>query len=111
MDRMTTNDPVLAAIEADVKQHKIILYMKGTASFPQCGFSQRAVAILKGLNVPFETRNVLADPALRDGIKRFSNWPTIPQVYIGGKFVGGSDIVLEMSESGELKKLVEETMK
>jgi len=110
MDRMT-QDPVLDAIDADVKQHKIVLYMKGTASFPQCGFSQRAVAVLKSLGVPFETRNVLADPALRDGIKRYSNWPTIPQVYIGGKFVGGSDIVLEMAENGELKKLVDETLK
>ena len=108
MDRMSTDDPVLAAIDADVKQHKILLYMKGTASFPQCGFSQRAVAVLKSLGKPFETRNVLADPALRDGIKKYSNWPTIPQVYIGGKFVGGSDIVLEMAESGELKKLVDE---
>lgn len=108
MDRMSTDDPVLAAIDADVKQHKILLYMKGTASFPQCGFSQRAVAVLKSLGKPFETRNVLADPALRDGIKKYSNWPTIPQVYIGGKFIGGSDIVLEMAESGELKKLVDE---
>ena len=80
--------------------------MTGTKHFPQCGFSQRAVAILKEHGVEFKDVNVLSDPAIRQGIKDFSSWPTIPQIYIDGKFVGGSDILNEMHQSGELKKLL-----
>ncbi|MBL8742952.1 MAG: Grx4 family monothiol glutaredoxin [Myxococcales bacterium] len=83
-----------------------MLFMKGNKSFPQCGFSATVVGILKELGTPFETANVLADPALRDGIKTFSDWPTIPQLYVNGEFVGGCDIVREMHASGELAKLL-----
>jgi monothiol glutaredoxin len=79
-----------------------MLYMKGTPMFPQCGFSARVVQILNHLGVPFQTANVLEDPEMRDGIKQFSNWPTIPQLYVKGEFVGGCDIVTEMFQSGEL---------
>ena len=80
--------------------------MKGTKNFPQCGFSARAVEILKRCGAEFKDVNVLADPAIREGIKVFSSWPTIPQVYIDGKFVGGSDILIELFQSGELQKLL-----
>lgn len=93
-------------IEDYITKNRVMLFMKGTKQFPQCGFSARAVEALKRSGAEFETANVLADPELREGIKEFSNWPTIPQVYIDGKFVGGSDIVLEMFQSGELAKLV-----
>lgn len=93
-------------IKETIEQNKVVLFMKGTKSFPQCGFSQRAAQILKTCGVEFKDVNVLADPALRQGIKDFSNWPTIPQVYINGKFVGGSDILNEMFSSGELQKLL-----
>jgi monothiol glutaredoxin len=93
-------------IAEDVKNNPILLYMKGTPVFPQCGFSSVAVQILTHLGVKFETRDVLADPAVRDGIKQFSNWPTVPQLYVKGEFVGGSDIMREMFESGELKTLL-----
>ena len=82
-----------------------MLYMKGTAMFPQCGFSARVVQILTHLGVPFQTANVLEDAELRDGIKQFSNWPTMPQLYVKGEFVGGCDIVTEMFQSGELATL------
>jgi monothiol glutaredoxin len=94
-------------IRETVEQNKVVLFMKGSKNFPQCGFSARAVEILKKCGATFKDVNVLADPALRDGIKVYSQWPTIPQVYIGGKFVGGSDILLEMFQSGELQKLLE----
>lgn len=94
-------------IRETVEQNKVVLFMKGSKNFPQCGFSARAVDILKKSGVTFKDVNVLADAALRQGIKDYSSWPTIPQVYIAGKFVGGSDILLEMFESGELKKLLE----
>ena len=87
----------------------VVLFMKGTALFPQCGFSSRAVAILDHLGVKYETVDVLQDPELRQGIKEFSDWPTIPQLYVRGEFVGGSDIMMEMFESGELKQLVGQT--
>jgi len=89
-----------------VTENRVVLFMKGTKSFPQCGFSQRAVEILKKSGAEFKDVNVLADPAIREGIKQFSNWPTIPQVYIDGKFVGGCDIIREMHASGELEPLV-----
>ena len=97
---------VLKDIEDKVKQNKVVLYMKGTPDFPQCGFSAHTVEILKSYNVPFATEDVLADPAVREGIKRYSNWPTIPQVYIDGKFVGGCDIVNELHERGELAPIL-----
>ena len=93
-------------IDALVKSNDIVLFMKGTVLFPQCGFSSRAVAILDHLGVPFETVDVLQDQEVRNGIKEYSDWPTIPQLYVKGEFVGGSDIRMEMFESGELQALV-----
>ena len=97
---------VTSRIEQIVKANDVVLFMKGTALFPQCGFSSRAVAILDHLGVPFETVDVLQDPEIRQGIKEYSDWPTIPQLYVKGEFVGGSDIMMEMFENGELKQLV-----
>jgi monothiol glutaredoxin len=93
-------------IKQQIEQNKVILYMKGTAQFPQCGFSSKAVSILKSFAVEFATINVLENPEIRQGIKEFSNWPTIPQLYVNGQFIGGSDIMTEMFESGELKELL-----
>lgn len=96
-------------IDQLVKSHDIVLFMKGTASFPMCGFSGRAVQILKACGVDPKsvvTVNVLDDPEIRQGIKEYSNWPTIPQLYIRGEFIGGSDIMMEMYESGELRRLL-----
>ena len=90
-----------------VKANDVVLFMKGTPLFPQCGFSSRAVAILDHLETEFETVDVLQDPEIRQGIKEYSDWPTIPQLYVRGEFVGGSDIMMEMFESGELKQLVD----
>ena len=95
-------------IDEIVKQNDIVLFMKGTALFPQCGFSSRAVAILDHLGVTFETVDVLQDPEIREGIKAYSEWPTIPQLYVKGEFVGGSDIMMEMFQAGELEQLIEE---
>ena len=95
-----------ARIDEIVKNHDIVLFMKGTALFPQCGFSSRAVAILDHLGVAFETVDVLQDPEIRNGIKGYSDWPTIPQLYVKGEFVGGSDIMMEMFEAGELQQLL-----
>ena len=92
-----------------VQNNDIVLFMKGTASFPQCGFSGRAVQILKACGVDprsLATVNVLEDPAIREGIKEYSNWPTIPQLYVKGEFIGGSDIMMEMYESGELQQVI-----
>jgi monothiol glutaredoxin len=94
-------------IDALVKGSPIVLFMKGTELFPQCGFSSRAVAILQHLGVGFQTVDVLQDQGVRQGIKAYSDWPTIPQLYVDGEFVGGSDIMMEMYESGELQQLVE----
>ncbi|MBB6577569.1 monothiol glutaredoxin [Comamonas odontotermitis] len=96
-------------IDQLVKGNDIVLFMKGTASFPQCGFSGRAVQILKASGVDAKnitTVNVLEDPEIRQGIKDYSQWPTIPQLYVKGEFIGGSDIMMEMYESGELQQLV-----
>ncbi len=90
-----------------VGKNRVLLFMKGTPDFPQCGFSMRAASIIRSLGVPFDSVDVLSDPEIRQGIKTFSNWPTIPQLYIDQEFVGGSDIMMEMWESGELEKLVE----
>ena len=95
-------------IDDIVKGNDIVLFMKGTVLFPQCGFSSRAVAILDHLGAKFETVDVLQDPEIRNGIKAYSDWPTIPQLYVRGEFVGGSDIMMEMFESGELQQLVGE---
>ena len=99
---------VQQTIRDTVEQNRVVLFMKGTKNFPQCGFSHRAVEILKACAVDFKDVNVLADPAIRQGVKDFSAWPTVPQVYVDGKFIGGSDILLEMYNSGELQKLLEE---
>jgi monothiol glutaredoxin len=100
-------DPVVAdRIKQDVTDNPVVLYMKGTPVFPQCGFSAAVVQILTHMGVKFKGIDVLADPALRQGIKDFSSWPTIPQLYVKGEFVGGCDIVREMFESGELKDLL-----
>ncbi len=93
-------------IDALVKSNDIVLFMKGTALFPQCGFSSRAIAILDHLGAPFQTVDVLQDPEIRQGIKDYSDWPTVPQLYVKGEFVGGSDIMMEMFEAGELQQLL-----
>jgi len=95
---------VKTKIQELVDKNKVVLFMKGNKSFPQCGFSNQVVQILKEEGVAFETVNVLADPEVRQGIKEFSNWPTIPQLYVNGKFLGGCDIVREMHANGELGK-------
>ena len=95
-------------IQTEITTNPVMLYMKGNAMFPQCGFSARVVQILQHVGVPFATANVLEDAALREGIKEFSNWPTIPQLYVKGEFVGGCDIVTEMYQSGELTALFAE---
>jgi len=95
-------------IHADVTTHSVVLYMKGTSQVPQCGFSAVIVQILNTLNAPFKDVNVLADADIRQGIKDYSNWPTIPQLYVKGEFIGGCDIVREMYQAGELKKLLVE---
>jgi monothiol glutaredoxin len=99
---------VTTRIDEIVKKSDIVLFMKGTALFPQCGFSSRAIAILDHLGVAFETVDVLQDPEIRNGIKDYSDWPTIPQLYVKGEFVGGSDIMMEMFEAGELQQLFTE---
>jgi monothiol glutaredoxin len=93
-------------IREQVTGNDIVLYMKGTPQFPQCGFSGKSVQMLKACGAQFKGIDVLADPEIRDGIKRFSNWPTIPQLYIRGEFIGGCDIMSELYEKGELQKLV-----
>jgi monothiol glutaredoxin len=93
-------------IDALVKANDVVLFMKGSALFPQCGFSSRAIAILDRLGVSYETVDVLQDQDIRQGIKAYSEWPTIPQLYVHGEFVGGSDIMMEMFESGELQQLL-----
>jgi monothiol glutaredoxin len=95
-----------ARIAELVSKNEVMLFMKGTPLFPQCGFSSRAIAILERIGTPFETVDVLQDPEIRQGIKEYSDWPTVPQLYIKGEFVGGSDIMMEMYESGELQQLV-----
>jgi len=95
-------------IQKLVDANRVLLFMKGDRHFPQCGFSMRAVNIVHALGVPFETVDVLSDPEIRQGIKKFSNWPTIPQLYIDGEFIGGSDIVWELYQSGDLQKKVTE---
>ena len=99
-------DTANARLDEIVNSNDVVLFMKGTALFPQCGFSSRAVAILDHLGVAFETVDVLQDPEIRQGIKAYSDWPTIPQLYVKGEFIGGSDIMMEMYEAGELQQLL-----
>ena len=96
----------LSKIDSEVKSAKIMIYMKGTKEAPQCGFSAAVVDIFNLLGVPFETRDILQDSELREAVKQYTNWPTIPQVFVNGKFIGGCDITREMFQSGELQKLV-----
>ena len=93
-------------IKSDIQNNSVILYMKGNSEMPKCGFSAVVVQILQNLNVPFKSVDILIDPETRQGIKDFSNWPTIPQLYVKGEFIGGCDIVREMFENGELKALM-----
>jgi monothiol glutaredoxin len=93
-------------IDEIVRSNDVVLFMKGSALFPQCGFSSRAVSILDHLGVSFETVDVLQDPEIRQGVKEYSDWPTVPQLYVKGEFVGGSDIMMEMFEAGELQQLL-----
>lgn len=93
-------------IQETVKNNKIVLYVKGSPEAPQCGFSKVVMDVFQSLEVPFETRDVLSDPDIRDGIKEFTNWPTIPQVFINGEFIGGCDIVRDLHMRGELKTMV-----
>ncbi|AGY59287.1 Grx4 family monothiol glutaredoxin [Gloeobacter kilaueensis] len=95
-------------IDSLVKNNKVLIFMKGTPQFPQCGFSAASVQILSSLGYPFEAVNVLEDFEIRQGVKEYANWPTIPQVYVDGEFIGGCDILIEMHNRGELKPLVEQ---
>lgn len=97
---------ILETIKKDIQQNDVILYMKGTPNLPQCGFSSLVVQVLNRLGVPFKGVDVLPDPLIRQAIKDYTNWPTLPQLYIKGEFIGGADIVKEMYESGELKELL-----
>jgi monothiol glutaredoxin len=99
---------IATRIQQDITANPVMLYMKGTPQFPQCGFSSRVVQILNHMGVKYSTANVLEDPNLREGVKQFSNWPTVPQLYVGGEFIGGCDIVTEMFQSGELQELIQE---
>lgn len=101
-----TTSPAHEKIEKTLTDNKIVLFMKGTPSFPQCGFSARSIAILNEIGAEFDSVNVLEDDEIREGIKVYGQWPTIPQLYVNKKLVGGSDIMMEMFESGELKTLL-----
>ncbi|MGF6230068.1 monothiol glutaredoxin [Inquilinus ginsengisoli] len=101
------DNPVFERIRSDISGTDVVVYMKGTPVFPQCGFSAAVVQVLTHLGVPFKGIDILTDPSLRQGVKEFSNWPTIPQVYVKGEFVGGCDIVREMFQTGELQELLE----
>ena len=99
------NQEVQSKIKDILDKNHVVLFMKGTAHFPQCGFSHRAVVMLKELKVDFQDVDVLEDPKIREGIKTYGNWPTVPQLYVNKQLIGGCDIMTEMYESGELKKL------
>lgn len=101
-----TVPPIHQLIQDTINAHDVVLFMKGNSKFPMCGFSKLAVQVLTHLDIPFKDMDVMQDPELRQGIKDFTNWPTIPQLYIKGEFIGGSDIVREMYESGELQELL-----
>jgi monothiol glutaredoxin len=108
---MTMADELLEQIKQEIATNRIILFTKGTKEMPMCGFSARTIALFKELGKPFKTIDVLPDPRIRQTLSAYSNWPTIPQVFINGKFVGGCDIVTEMYQNGELQPLVEEAFK
>jgi monothiol glutaredoxin len=101
-------DPVQERIEREIGEHDVVLFMKGTPVFPQCGFSATVVQILSHMGIKFKGIDVLADTSVREGIKEFSSWPTIPQLYVKGEFVGGCDIIREMFETGELQQMFAE---
>ena len=101
-------EPIHATIDEQIKQDDVVLYMKGTPVFPMCGFSAGVVQLLSQLDIKFQAYNVLDDQDIREGIKTYSNWPTIPQLYVKGEFIGGFDIVREMAESGELQTMLKE---
>ncbi len=103
-----SGNPVFDRIQQDLDENPVVLYMKGTPMFPQCGFSAAVVQILSDIGVKFKGIDVLVDPSLREGVKQFTNWPTIPQLYVKGEFVGGCDIIREMAASGELSGLLKE---
>ena len=103
---MSLDEATKTQIQQDITEHRVLLYMKGTPESPQCGFSATVVGILQSHGIPFGSKDVMSDDNLRQGIKEFSNWPTIPQLYINGKFIGGCDIITELDGSGELKNLV-----
>ena len=105
---MNDAKPVFARIEGDVNANSVVLFMKGTPVFPQCGFSAQVVQALSLLGVKFKSFDVLADDELRQGIKEYSHWPTVPQLYVKGEFIGGCDIVREMYQSGELTQLLKD---
>jgi monothiol glutaredoxin len=106
MTNPVMTNPVIDRIQKDIKENDVLLFMKGTPVFPQCGFSAAVVQVLTELGVKFKGVDVLTDPAIRQGVKDFSQWPTIPQLYVKGEFVGGCDIVREMAGSGELRDLL-----
>ncbi len=101
-------NPVHTRIQKSIDDNAVVLFMKGTPLFPQCGFSSKAVSILEHFGLEFASHDVLQDPEIRQGIKEFSNWPTVPQLYIKGEFIGGSDIMMEMAQDGELEELLTE---
>lgn len=102
------NEEIFERIRRDLAEHDVVLYLKGSAAFPQCGFSAAVVQILDSLNVDYKCYDVLADSTLRQGVKEFTNWPTVPQLYVRGEFIGGCDIVRDMYGTGELQKLLKE---
>jgi monothiol glutaredoxin len=104
--RTTMNQELKTRIDKLLKDNKVLVFMKGSKLMPQCGFSNNVVQILNTLGVSYETIDVLADSEIRQGIKEYSNWPTIPQVYVNGEFVGGSDILIELYQNGELEQMV-----
>lgn len=106
MTNASMDNPVFERIRSDVSENDVVLFMKGTPVFPQCGFSAAVVQVLTHLGVPFKGIDVLTDPGLREGIKQYSSWPTIPQLYVKGDFVGGCDIVREMYSTGELMEML-----
>lgn len=100
------SDDILEKIKSDIEENKVMLFMKGTPDMPQCGFSFKATEVLKSLNVKFSSMDILPDPNIREVLSAYSNWPTIPQLFVDGKIIGGSDIMMDMYESGELQELL-----
>jgi monothiol glutaredoxin len=105
---MSNQQDVIQRIESEIKGNKMVVFIKGTAEAPQCGFSAATVQLLKGFGKPFKAVNILADPEIRETLPDYSNWPTFPQVFIDGKLIGGCDIIHELRDSGELKQIIEQ---